>query len=231
LLGEKLLQEYGLETLKEAVVLGCPRGGLLFAKGVVDVIREAGGDPILDLIISRKILAPGTKDYGIGAITEQGEVIYVDRIINSLNLDVHSLQMEESIEGVRQEVSRRVAAYRQGKPLVSLDNKVVVVIDGVVGGGTMIACVKSVQTEAQGKAKRIIVATPVASLSGKMRVISYAAIPPEDFCATVLANPPKGTFWNSDDFYERTKSFEQMTDEEVREILATYARTNCGEAI
>lgn len=224
LLGEELLQTYGLAELKEAVILACPRGGMLFAKGAIDVIREAGGNPSFDLVITRKILAPGTKDYGIGSINEQGEIYFIDQLLDELNIDLSSEQMQKSIESVQQEVTRRVNSYRQNKPLASLADKVVVVMDGVVGGGTMIGCVKSAQERAQGLEKRLIVASPVVSPRGKRTVVHHTGIPEEDFCSVVIIGAPGGCLWNSDDLYQKFTDFASVSDEQVREILATYAK-------
>lgn len=222
LLGEQLLKDYGINELKDAVVLGCPRGGVLFAQGIVDVIRKAGGDPMLDLIICRKIPIPGQDDYGVGAVTEQGTAIYIDALIERLSLDPQSDDMMRIVEKTREEVKRRIKAYRQDRPLLSLAGKVVIVVDGVVNGGTMIGCIESVREHSMGTMRRIIVATPVSSPRGKANVINLARIPEEDFCTAVVATPPLGVFWNSDDFYQQTKMFEQMTDQEVRDIIQAY---------
>jgi putative phosphoribosyl transferase len=224
LLGEELISQYGLETLKDAIVLGCPRGGVLFAKGIVDTIREAGGDPTLDLVISRKIIAPGTTDYGVGAINEAGEIVYMERSIKYLNVDIDSKEVQANIENTYKEILRRISVYRDGRPLISVKDRVVIVVDGVVSGGTMIACVKSVQSHPEGKPKRIIIATPVTTPGGKRTVLNETGLSEEDFCRAALASAPKEAIWNSDDFYQKTKDFEQMTDQEVRDILISYAR-------
>jgi putative phosphoribosyl transferase len=221
LLGEQLLKDYGIEELKDAVVLGCPRGGMIFAQAVVDVIREAGGSPALDIVISRKIPIPSNNEFGVGAVTEQGKPVYIDRLVKELNLDLQSDTMLEIIERVQTEVKRRVEAYRQGKPSISLKDKVVVVVDGVVSGGTMIACIESARAHTAEAPRRIIAATPLASERGRSTVTDVARLPKEDFCTAVLATPPKGTVWDSDDFYQQ-KRLGDLTDEQVRSIMQAY---------
>jgi predicted phosphoribosyltransferase len=55
-------------ALPAAVVLGLPRGGVVTAAEIA-----AGLDLPLDVIISRKIGAPGNPEFAIGAIAEGGE--------------------------------------------------------------------------------------------------------------------------------------------------------------
>lgn len=222
LLGQELIRKYGIEELADAVVLACPRGGLGFAKAIIDEIRKAGGFPTLDLVICRKIPLPDNDEYGIGAVTEQGDAIYIDRLVQDSNLDLQSEIMKQTLEKTEREVQRRVEAYRQSQPLVSIKEKVVIIVDGISNGGTMIACVASARTRSEGSPRRIIVATPVASSRGKATVMDLANIPEEDFCMATLAVPPAKVLWNSDDFYQKTNSFVQMTDHDVREILQAY---------
>jgi putative phosphoribosyl transferase len=222
LLGQELLRKYGIEELADAVVLACPRGGLVYAKGIVDEIRNAGGSPSLDLVICRKIPLPDNDEYGVGAVTEQGEAIFIDRLVQRHHLDLQSEIMKQKVETTQKEVQRRVESYRQNRPPVSIKEKVVILVDGISNGGTMIACVASARTRSKAPPRRIIVATPVASFKGKKTVIDLANIPEEDFCMAALATPPEKVLWNSDDFYQKTNLFVQMTDQDVREILQNY---------
>lgn len=221
LLGEQLLKDYGIEELKDAVVLGCPRGGMVLAQAMVEVIKREDGVPSLDLVICRKILTPENEDFGIGAVTEQGEQIFVDRLVKHYGIDITSDEMSKVIEKVKKEVQRRVEAYREGKPLISLEGKVVIIVDGISTGSTVIACVKSVRAFSEGREKRIIVATPVLAEKGRITVETLAGVPQGNICSAAVATPPQGSFWNSDDFY-KLMEFTQMTDGEVRDILTAH---------
>ena len=63
-LGEELKKTYG----NEAVVLGIPRGGVVVAESLAQVLGAT-----LDIVLSRKIGAPGNPEFAIGAISEDGE--------------------------------------------------------------------------------------------------------------------------------------------------------------
>lgn len=222
LLGERLLSVYPIDVLKDAVVLGCPRGGIIYAQGIVDVIKKAGGNPTLDLVVCRKIHRPEDEDYGVGVVTEQGRSIFLNHLLERWKLDPQSEEMQQLTGKTQREVARRVEAYRQGNPLVPLAGKVVILADGVANGATMIGCIDSVRVRSEGRVGRIIVATPVASAKGKATIVELANLPPDDFCAAVEATPPQGAFWNTDDFYQQEEIRHQMTDEEVREIVRSY---------
>jgi predicted phosphoribosyltransferase len=217
LLAKALINQFGIEILKEAVVLGCPRGGMIFAEEVTIEIKKGGGIPQLDVIVSRKIPLPGTDDYAIGAVTEQGECIYMDDVVASKHLDVNSTEVELEAQKVKEEVKRRVYAFRQGQPITSLDGKVVVIVDGLVSGATLIACVKSVKNYFEN-IKRIIVATPLSTQKGRDRLAKLSGVSAENICTGIDVKPQPGCDWNSDDFYSEIE-FKQMTDEHVRAII------------
>lgn len=222
LLAQELLKKYGIDELADAVILACPRGGLVYAKEIIDEIRRAGGSPTLDLVVCRKIPLPGDDEYGIGGLTEQGEPIYITEQVKYFNLDLESEVMKQQVEKTEKEVRRRIEAYRQEKLPVSVADKVVVVVDGISNGGTLIACIASIRARSETPPQRIILATPVVSKRGKITVMNLANIPEQDFCMAAFALPPKDTLWNSDDFYQKTDSFVQMTDQDVRNILQNY---------
>ncbi len=220
LLAKELIHQFGIEILKEAVVLGCPRGGMIFAEEITIEIKKEGGIPQLDVIVSRKIPLPGSDDYAIGAVTEQGECIYIDDIVEYKRIDVHSAEVELEAQKVKEEIKRRVLAFRQGQPITSLDGKVVVIVDGLASGATLIACVKSVK-DYFANIKRIIVATPLSAQKGRDRVAKLSGVSLENICTAIDAKPQSGCTWNSDDFYSKIE-FKQMTDEHVRAIIQTH---------
>ena len=58
---------------KNVVVLGMPRGGVVVAIEVAEALGT-----LLDIVVTRKIGAPGEPEFALGAITQEGDVI-VDR--------------------------------------------------------------------------------------------------------------------------------------------------------
>src|SRR3989442_11327275 len=117
---------------QDVVVLGIPRGGV----EVAAVITEALDAP-LDVVIPRKVGAPGNPELGIGAVAEDVEVLD-KRLIRVLGVSEDYLRQE--IEAQQDEIRRRSATYRGNRPPVPLEGKVAVVVDdGVATGGTAAA--------------------------------------------------------------------------------------------
>jgi putative phosphoribosyl transferase len=180
------------------VVLGVPRGGVEVA---VEVARAHGWP--LDIVIPRKVGAPFNPELGLGAIAP-GVRVLDERMIRSL--DVSEEYLEAEIASQEEEIRRRTEAYRRGRPAVSLEGKVAVVVDdGVATGGTAAAALR--WARAQG-AKRVVLAIPVAPREAVARLSKEAD---EVVC---LATPEP--FFAVGQWYER---FGQTSDGEVVEML------------
>ncbi len=187
-------------ALERPVVLGVPRGGVVLA----DVIaRELGGT--MDIVLARKIGAPGNPEYALGAVGESGEVYlqpYATRLADESYLKAETGRQMQVIRERR----RRYRAVRPKEPLAGRD--VVLVDDGIATGSTMEAAVTAVLAE---KPRRLVVAVPVAPpeavarLAQKAEVVVLSA--PADFVAV-------GAYY---------RSFPQVSDEEVIEILKRWA--------
>jgi putative phosphoribosyl transferase len=138
----------------EAIVIGLPRGGVILA---YEIAKKLGLP--LDIICARKISIPHYTEFAIGAITETGDCYLDQDTINRLNISQDYLQGE--IEKQSQEAARRLALYKKGQPLLELKNKTTILIDdGIATGATLKAAILAVKAK---KAKKIVVATPVAS--------------------------------------------------------------------
>ncbi|MER3455865.1 MAG: phosphoribosyltransferase, partial [candidate division GAL15 bacterium] len=122
-----------------AVVLGIPRGGVVVA---AEVARALGAQ--LDLAVPRKLRAPYNPELAVGAVAEDGSVYVDERVAASLGVSAEYLQEEVSYQ--LQEIQRRLQAYRQGRPDVTLSGRTVVLVDdGIATGSTMVAAVRSVR--------------------------------------------------------------------------------------
>jgi len=77
--GRKLAMALADYKGKEVVVLGIPRGGVVVAS---EVARALGAP--LDLVVTRKIEAPGEPEYALGAVTQEGDVIMDRQAAESL---------------------------------------------------------------------------------------------------------------------------------------------------
>ncbi len=191
---------------QDVVVLGIPRGGVEVAKVVADEL----GAP-LDVVIPRKVGAPGNPELGLGAVAEDVEVLD-PRLIEILNVSPEYLERE--IAEQQEEIRRRSAAYRADRPPMDLAGKVAgVVDDGVATGGTAAAALRS----ARGRgAAQVILAVPVAPREAVARLEAEADQ------VIVLGTPEP--FYAVGQWYV---DFPQVADGRVIELLS--ARAGPGE--
>lgn len=183
------------------LVLALPRGGVPVAYEVALAL-----DAQLDVILVRKIGAPGFPELGLGAVVDgqHRQVVLNDELVSRLNPSAAYLADEEQRQ-VREMERRRAAYCGDRRPAAVRDRVVIVVDDGIATGGTMTAVVKAL---AQEGVARLIVAVPVAPPS------SLAALREEVDDIVCLLSP--ANFRSVGEFYE---DFSQTTDEEVVALL------------
>lgn len=192
-----LLEKYRDDT--NAVIIGLPRGGVVTAAEVAKNLNLP-----LDIICARKIGAPYNPEFAIGAITETGDSFLNKDVIE--RLDIPQDYLDETIKKESKESERRVSLYKKNRPKIELEGKTAILIDdGIATGATMKASIKSVKSH---KARKVVVATPVASPE------TMDEIKEEVDEAVCLAAPI--FFQAVGQFYE---NFDQTTDEEVIELL------------
>ncbi len=191
---------------KDVVVLAIPRGGVV----VANEVAKALGAP-LDIVVTRKIEAPGEPEYALGAVTQEGEVIMDRQAAESLGAGPEYL--DSQIRQKREEVKERMVRFRGGAAYPHLEGKVVVIVDdGIATGSSVSAAVMSVKKR---RPKEIVVAVPVAP-SDAVETLS------EDGNRVVCLETP-GPFLAIGEFYG---SFDQVEDEEVKRILdESWARS------
>lgn len=191
------LEEYEGEN---ALVLGIPRGGVPVA---AEVAKAIGGE--LDIIVARKLGAPGSPELAIGAVTSNGGRYLNDRVIGEFGVSNEYLERVTAAE--MEEAHRRETTFREGREPPAIAGRTVIIVDdGLATGSTMRASVRSVRQHSPAK---LIVAVPVGAAE------SCAAIA-EDADEVVCPHKPE-VFWAIGQFYE---NFEPTEDEEVRRILA-----------
>jgi len=183
----------------DALVLALPRGGVPVG---AEVARELGLP--LDVLVVRKLGAPGQPELAMGAIASGGAVV--------MNPEVRAYFADQPdvIEAItkheKSELARRESAYRGRRPPLDVNAKSVILVDdGAATGATMRAAVSALRTMG---AKRVIVALPVCSVEAE-RLLSIEA--DEIACVDV----PR-SFYAVGQWYEY---FDQTTDDEVRELL------------
>ena len=197
--GEKLAEALADLRGKDVVVLGIPRGGVV----VADEVAKALGAP-LDVVVTRKIEAPGEPEYALGAVTQDGEVIMDRQAAESLGATPDYL--DEQVRTKREEVRERLRRFRGEEPYPSFEGKTVVIVDdGIATGSSVSAAVMSVR---KGNPKEVVVAVPVAPADA---VEALSQDGPRVVC---LETP--GPFLAIGEFYD---DFEQVEDFEVKRIL------------
>jgi putative phosphoribosyl transferase len=195
----KLLQEY--KGRDDVVLLGIPRGGVEVA---AEVAKELGLP--LDVVVVRKIGAPGQPEYAVAAVDEDGGLLIGDHPY------VSRAYLDEAATAERAEISRRLEAYRAGrKPLDVAGKTVLLVDDGIATGLTVL---KSIGLLRDRGAASVVVAAPVVAPSSAAKLRRYAD-------RVVAVSEPAG-FAAVGQFYDR---FPQTTDDEVRFALSRASQS------
>lgn len=183
----------------DSVVLAIPRGGVVVGRAVADAL----GAP-LDVVVPRKIGAPGNPELGLGAVAP-GVRVLDDRLVRSLNVTPEYLDRE--IAAQEREIERRERAYREGRSSVDVRGKVAIVVDdGIATGGTAAAALRWARTRG---ASKVVLAVPVAPVQ------SIARLREDADRMVVLATPEP--FLAVGEWYQ---TFDQTSDEEVVRLLA-----------
>lgn len=195
LLGDRLARQ----RLDRPLVLGLPRGGVPVGFEVAVRLRAP-----LDVLVVRKIGAPGNEEYGLGAVAEDGT--YALDVPRAREAGYSVEELRPIIERERSEAERRVRLYRDQRPIEPPGGRTVVVVDdGAATGGTLLGAIRVLR--AQG-AQRVIAALGVAPPE-TCRHIRLAADRLE-----VLLEPPE--FFAVGQFYS---DFAPVTDQEVVDLL------------
>jgi predicted phosphoribosyltransferase len=200
--GERLAEALKEHAAAATVVLAIPRGGVI----VAEIVAGTLGVP-LDVVVPRKIGAPGNPELGLGAVAPGVRVLdpwLIER------LGVSDAYLEREIAAQEHEIERRLQAYRAGRPPVDVAAKTAIVIDdGVATGGTAVASLR--WARGQGAAK-VVLAVPVAPPQTMERLRHEA----DEVVALATPEP----FFAVGEWY---RDFDQTSDAEVVAALARAA--------
>jgi putative phosphoribosyl transferase len=187
----------------DVIVLALPRGGVPVGYEVAQALHAP-----LDVFLVRKLGVPGHEELAMGAVATGGVRVLNEQVVRALRIP------DQVIDAVArwelEELARRERLYRGDRPPPDVRGRTAILIDdGLATGATMLAAVRALR---QQHPERIVVAVPIASrdtcelLRDEVDDVICAATP-DPFYAVGL-------------WYE---NFEQLTDEEVRELLARAA--------
>ncbi len=136
------------------LVLGLARGGVPVA---APIAKALGAE--LDVLVVRKIGAPGHEELAIGAIASGGAQVLNTDLIAQLGLS--PALVERQAARAREELTDRERRLRGGRPFPSMEGRAVVLVDdGLATGATMKAAARAVGTAGP---RRIVVAVPVGA--------------------------------------------------------------------
>ena len=183
----------------DTLVLGLARGGVVTAADIAVGLRLP-----LDVIVVRKIGAPGNEELAIGAIAERGEGIFNDELVKLLRVSADYIKKEVTKQ--KAILRERLQRYRSNAPALSVKNKTVILVDdGIATGASMRVAIASVR---EGNAKTIVLAVPVAAPDSLSKIA-------DDVDEIVCLFAPS-FFEAVGSFY---RAFDQTTDEEVISLL------------
>lgn len=187
-----------------------PRGGVPVG---VEISRAL--DAPLDVIVARKLGAPGQPELAIGAIAPGGVRLVNERVVEWLGIPEDWIERTAEIELA--ELERRMQRFRGERSAPEIrDRSVILVDDGIATGMTARAAIRAIRSE---EPRRIVLAVPVCAretagkLSQEVDELVCLEIP-DDLWAIGL--------WYRD--------FHQIPDEEVVELLERSDKRESGES-
>ncbi len=185
------------------LVLAIPRGAVEMGRVLAD---ELQGE--LDVVLVRKLGAPYTAEFAVGAIDETGWA-YVPGYARSAGADEAYLEREKRAQ--LELLRKRRAQYTPHRPPIDPKGRIAIVVDdGLATGATMIAALHAVRAR---QPERLVCAVPVAAPDSLELVRPYCD---EVVC---LEAPPE--FFAVGQFY---REFRQVEDDEVIVLLARGAK-------
>jgi putative phosphoribosyl transferase len=197
----QLLREKGIAA---DIVLGLPRGGVVVAGQVADVLQCP-----LGVLVVRKIGHPWHREFAVGAMAEDGTIL-----LDAASEWADSPELNAVIAEERTRLQDYSIRFNPTGPLSLPDRRVLIVDDGLATGATTEVAVRSARKRA---AAQVIVAAPVASDSAVQRLVKVA-----DQVVVITVDPE---FQAVGHYY---RSFEQTTDDEVLFILARHPHDRSG---
>jgi putative phosphoribosyl transferase len=187
--------------LADPVVLALPRGGVPLGFEVARALQAP-----LDILLVRKIGAPGHEEYGIGALVDGAspQVVIDEAAARMAGADQAYIDRQIAVQ--LKEIERRRAAYRTGPPIALAGRTVVVVDDGIATGGTMHAALQGLAKAGPG---RVVLAVPLAprEVLTELRKLCDAVV--------CLSTP--------EPFYAVGAHYRDFTQTEDREVIALLA--------
>ncbi|MBM3750102.1 MAG: phosphoribosyltransferase [Acidimicrobiia bacterium] len=149
----------------DVTVLALPRGGVPVARPIADALRAP-----LDVLVVRKLGAPGHEELALGAIGEGSTQVRHTDAMQALGITASVF--DEIAARERQELDRRALMYRRDVTHAPIRDRIVILVDdGVATGATMEVTIAAVR---QRRPAQIVVAVPVGAPNACRRLAALA---------------------------------------------------------
>jgi putative phosphoribosyl transferase len=203
--GQRLAEKLAGYRDEDPVVLALPRGGVPVG---YEISRSLGAP--LDVFVARKLGAPGQPEFGIGAVAKGGVRVLNEDAVEALGITEEYI--ERAAEEQTAEIERRLRLLRgEGRPEPEVRGRTAILVDdGLATGVTARAAVEALRLRGL---RRLVLAVPVCA-EGAAELLGPEV--DELVCLETPADLGAIGFWYGD--------FEQVSDEEVAELLETARR-------
>jgi predicted phosphoribosyltransferase len=189
------------------IVVALPRGGVPIGFEVAQRLHAP-----LDILVVRKIGAPGHSELACGAFILGGEVVWNTGVMKALKLTREDL--EETYQEEVEEAMQREQALRtpESPPMPLAGASVIIVDDGLATGATMKAALRGVQGE---HPREVLIAVPVGPQSVCRELEKMGASLVCDQRVDDMSFSSVGQWY---------RQFPQVSTEECRELLVMNRR-------
>lgn len=202
--GQQLAKKLSIyKDRTDVVVLGLLRGGVPVAFEVAQALHLP-----LDIFSVRKLALPGHEEWAMGALASGGVRVLNNEVITGLRISQEVI--DAVAEREQQALERLERTYRAARLPLSLQNRVVILVDdGLATSASLAAAVTGLHAHTPAQ---IVVAVPIATPeSWELLALNVDQV--------VCAETPQPFFgaglWYGD--------FSQVRDDEVRDLLAQAA--------